>query len=72
MSRSEALASNEHEAINRLFDLARDGQTGSREFKQLESIVYDRFIHSYDNVRVDPLGQVQVMPSVAMPVEQAA
>lgn len=68
----EALGSNEHDAINRLFDLSRDGQTGSREFEQLESMVYDRFIHNYDNARAESLGQARVMPSEAMPAEQAA
>ena len=57
---SETANANEHDAINRLFDLARDGKTGNTEFAQLESMVYDRFIQSYDGGEVAPLGNAQI------------
>lgn len=51
----------EQEAINRLFELAQDGATGNNEFQQLESLVYGRFIQSYDHIKVAQLDNVQVM-----------
>lgn len=57
---SETASANEHDAINRLFDLARDGKTSNTEFAQLESMVYDRFIQSYDGGEVATLGNAQI------------
>lgn len=55
----------EQEAINRLFELAQDGQTGNDEYQQLESLVYGRFIQSYDHIEVAQLDNVQVMAAEA-------
>ena len=38
----------EHEAVNRLFDLARAGQVDSVEFDQLDSLVHARLLQAYD------------------------
>lgn len=55
----------EQEAINRLFELAQDGETGNDEFQRLESLVYDRFIENYEPATVAQLGNMQVMAEAA-------
>lgn len=58
---SDTAGTDERDAINRLFELARDGETDNREFEQLESMVYDRFIHSYDHARAPSPGNTRIM-----------
>ena len=43
----------EHEAVNRLYELAREGDTGSGEYLQLDSLVYDSLLRAY-GVRTEP------------------
>ena len=38
----------EHEAVTRLFDLARAGAIDNVEFNQLDSLVYSRLLEAYD------------------------
>ena len=40
--------STEHEAVTRLFDLARTGDVDNVEFAQLDSLVYQRLVQAYD------------------------
>ncbi len=40
--------STEHEAVVRLYELARNGEVENTEFSQLDSMVYERFMRSYD------------------------
>ena len=37
----------EHEAVSRLYELAREGDTGSGEYSQLDSLVYDSLLRTY-------------------------
>lgn len=37
----------EHEAVNRLYELAREGDTDSGEYLQLDSLVYDSLLRAY-------------------------
>lgn len=36
------------EAVSRLFDLSRAGDTDNVEFSQLDSLVYDRLLEAYE------------------------
>lgn len=38
----------EHQAVTRLFDLARAGTVDNVEFDQLDSLVYSRLLETYD------------------------
>ena len=38
----------EHEAVTRLFELARAGAVDNIEFNQLDSLVYSRLLETYD------------------------
>ena len=38
----------EHEAVTRLFELARNGAVDNVEFNQLDSLVYSRLLEAYD------------------------
>ena len=38
----------EHEAVTRLFELARTGAVDNVEFNQLDSLVYSRLLEAYD------------------------
>lgn len=40
--------STEHEAVIRLYELVRNGEVDNTEFAQLDSLVYERFMRSYD------------------------
>jgi hypothetical protein len=40
-------ASAAHEAVTRLFDLARAGSVDNIEFNQLDSLVYSRLLETY-------------------------
>ncbi len=51
----------EQQAIDRLFELARNGQTGNDEYQQLESLVYGRFIQSYDHITDARADNVRVL-----------
>lgn len=57
---AEAGAKEQH-AINRLFELAQNGETGNDEFQQLEALVYGRLFQSYDHIAVAQLANVHVM-----------
>lgn len=46
-------SSTEHDAINRLFDLASAGEVQNVEFAQLDSMIYQRLMRAYD-VAQDP------------------
>jgi len=37
----------EHEAVSRLYELAREGDTASGEYLQLDSLVYDSLLRAY-------------------------
>lgn len=37
----------EHEAVTRLYELAREGDTGSGEYLQLDSLVYAGLLRAY-------------------------
>lgn len=39
-----------HEAVNRLFELSRDGATDDGELGLLDSLVYDRLVSTYDAI----------------------
>lgn len=43
----EADADTEHEAVTRLFDLARSGETDNCEYSQLDSMIYERLQQTY-------------------------
>lgn len=36
-----------HDAIDRFFELARNGETGNSEFSQLETMIYGRLLQTY-------------------------
>lgn len=36
-----------HEAVNRLFEMAREGDTASGEFEQLDSLVLEGLVRTY-------------------------
>lgn len=38
----------EHEAVVRLYELVRNDDMDNTEFSQLDSLVYERFMRSYD------------------------
>lgn len=40
-------SSTEREAVTRLFDLARNGETDNCEFSQLDSMIYERLQQAY-------------------------
>jgi len=52
----------EHEAVTRLFELARSGETGNCEYNQLDSMIYDRLEQAYghDQPAAAPSGAIQV------------
>lgn len=37
-----------HQAITRLFDLSRSGETASCEFGQLDSMIYGQLVSNYE------------------------
>lgn len=39
----------EQQAISRLFELARDGDTDNCEFGQLDSMIYERMLRTYES-----------------------
>jgi len=38
----------EHEAVTRLYELARNGEVDNLEFAQLDSMIYERLQQAYD------------------------
>lgn len=36
-----------HEAVNRLYELTKDGDTGSGEYRELDILVYDSLLRAY-------------------------
>lgn len=52
----------EHEAMARLFDLARSGETDNCEYDQLDSMIYGRLEQAYagEAVTVQAAGAIQV------------
>ena len=40
--------STEHQAVTRLFDLVRTGEVDNVEFAQLDSLIYERLLQTYD------------------------
>ena len=47
----------EHEAVTRLFELARTGAVDNIEFNQLDSLVYSRLLEAYDFDRAGTGGE---------------
>jgi hypothetical protein len=43
----ESDSNTEHEAVTRLFELVRNGDTDNCEFSQLDSMVYERLLRAY-------------------------
>lgn len=43
----DCCSSVEHEAVNRLYELVREGDTDSGEYLQLDSLVYDSLLRAY-------------------------
>lgn len=41
-------SSTEHQAVTRLYELVRNGEVDNSEFSQLDSLVYRRFMQTYD------------------------
>ncbi len=37
-----------HQAVTRLFDLSRNGDTDSCEFGQLDSMIYEQLVRNYE------------------------
>jgi len=52
----------EHEAVTRLFELARSGETENCEYSQLDSMIYHRLEQAYgrDEPAVHRSGAIQV------------
>jgi len=52
----------EHEAVTRLFELARSGETQNCEYSQLDSMIYDRLEQAYgsDGAALRQAGAIQV------------
>jgi len=52
----------EHEAMARLFDLTRNGETDNCEYSQLDSMIYGRLEQAYasDGVASPQPGAIQV------------
>jgi len=52
----------DHDAINRLFELAREGETGSGEFQQLDNMVFEGLVRRY-GVQPDATGDRITQPA---------
>src|SRR3546814_19597239 len=59
----------EHEAMTRLFDLTRNGETDNCEYSQLDSMIYGRLEQAYGRDGTAPLqaGAIQVQTAEACP-----
>src|SRR3546814_5572101 len=59
----------EHEAMTRLFDLTRNGETDNCEYSQLNSMIYGRLEQAYGSNGTAPLqaGAIQVQTAEALP-----
>src|SRR3546814_18871268 len=59
----------EHEAMTRLFDLTRNGETDNCEYSQLDSMIYRRLEQAYGSDGTRPLqaGAIQVQTAHARP-----
>ncbi|GAA3931006.1 hypothetical protein [Luteimonas lutimaris] len=57
----------EHEAVTRLFELTRSGDTGNCEYNQLDSMIYDRLEQAYgsDDTGHRPSGAIQVQTAAS-------
>jgi len=57
----------EHEAVTRLFELARSGETGNCEYSQLDSMIYDRLEQAYgsDEPAIHRAGAIQVQTAAS-------
>ncbi|MFC3717513.1 hypothetical protein ACFONC_15280 [Luteimonas soli] len=57
----------EHEAMTRLFDLTRNGETDNCEYSQLDSMIYGRLEQAYgsDGAAAPRPGAVQVQTAAA-------
>jgi hypothetical protein len=57
----------EHEAVTRLFELARNGHTENCEYSQLDSMIYGRLEQAYAGAEPAALqaGALQVQTSAA-------
>jgi hypothetical protein len=47
----------EHEAVTRLYELARSGEVDNLEFSQLDSMIYERLQQAYDGRNALPAGE---------------
>lgn len=50
----------EHEAVTRLFELARSGDTENCEFSQLDAMIYTRLEKAYGSDAAAPASPFQV------------
>ncbi len=56
----------EHEAVTRLFELARNGDTDNCEYSQLDSMIYGRLEQAYGGAdQVRRVGAIQVQTAAA-------
>lgn len=39
-----------HQAVTRLFDMSRSGETDSCEFDQLDSMIYEQLVRNYETM----------------------
>lgn len=49
----------EHEAVTRLFDMVRNGETDNCEFDQLDSMIYERLVEAYGTGEAEVCRQTQ-------------
>ncbi|WP_027080577.1 hypothetical protein [Luteimonas mephitis] len=57
----------EHEAVTRLFELARNGETDNCEYSQLDSMIYGRLAQAYGGAEqvATRAGSIQVQTAAA-------
>lgn len=60
----ESDSNTEHEAVTRLFELVRNGETDNCEFSQLDSMVYERLLQAY-GADASSVGRVQTTPGLS-------
>lgn len=53
----------EHEAVSRLYELSREGDTVSGEYLQLDSLVYDSLLRTYGAQTQRALGEAAEQPA---------
>ena len=61
----ESDSNTEHEAVTRLFELVRNGETDNCEFSQLDSMVYERLLQAY-GADASSVARVQTAPGLGI------